>query len=377
MYSLLYKKENAHDESIWSCAWGRLSKEKKDVNDGDGENSRDSNASDDVPTDYLISGGLDDLVKVWELRDEKLELKHKLEGHSLGVVSVAVSNDGRLCASSSLDSSMRIWDLKSGEKTSSIEVGPVDLWTVAFSPDDKFIISGSHSGKITMYSVETAKAEQTLDTRGKFTLSIAYSPDGKYVASGAVDGIINIFDVASNKLCHTLEGHAMPIRSLCFSPDSQLLLTASDDGHMKLYDVQHANVVGTLSGHASWVLSVAFSPDGTHFVSGSSDKTVKVWEVSTKQCIHTFNEHNDQVWGVKYNPEKMALITAYHDNCPLTVKKDKKGTPWVLLKDSRLCVTVVRPVITYRAVAWCKKTQYSGEPKTFCSPESCKSGYNW
>lgn len=79
-----------------------------------------------------------------------------------------------VCASSSLDSSMRIWDLKSGEKTSSIEVGPVDLWTVAFSPDDKFIISGSHSGKITLYSVETAKAEQTLDTRGKFTLSIAY-----------------------------------------------------------------------------------------------------------------------------------------------------------------------------------------------------------
>lgn len=154
--------------------------------------NRDSNTSDDAPIDYLITGGLDDLVKVWQLRDQKLELKHKLEGHSLGVVSVAVSNDGRCnllnnliyyylnsfmivaCASSSLDSSMRIWDLKSGEKTSSIEVGPVDLWTVAFSPDDKFIISGSHSGKITLYSVETAKAEQTLDTRGKFTLSIAY-----------------------------------------------------------------------------------------------------------------------------------------------------------------------------------------------------------
>lgn len=41
-----------------------------------------------------MTGGLDDLVKVWELQDDKLELKHKLEGHSLGVVSVAISNDG-------------------------------------------------------------------------------------------------------------------------------------------------------------------------------------------------------------------------------------------------------------------------------------------
>lgn len=69
---------------------------------------------------------------------------------------------------------MRVWDLETGEKKSTIDVGPVDLWTVAFSPDDKYIISGSHSGKITFYSVETAKAERSLDTRGKFILSIAY-----------------------------------------------------------------------------------------------------------------------------------------------------------------------------------------------------------
>ncbi|KAJ8912454.1 hypothetical protein NQ315_002820, partial [Exocentrus adspersus] len=124
--------------------------------------------------DYIVTGGVDDLVKVWVLQDDRLVLKHKLEGHSLGVVSVAISNSGKLCASSSLDSSMRIWDLEKGEKIANVDVGPVDLWTVAFSPDDKYIISGSHAGKITSYSVETAKAEQTFETRGKFTLSIAY-----------------------------------------------------------------------------------------------------------------------------------------------------------------------------------------------------------
>ena len=67
-----------------------------------------------------------------------------------------------------------MWDVVSGEKIGSIDVGPVDIWTIAFSPDDKFIISGSHSGKINMYGVESKKQEQSLDTRGKFTLSIAY-----------------------------------------------------------------------------------------------------------------------------------------------------------------------------------------------------------
>jgi hypothetical protein len=37
-HSLLYRKENAHDDSIWSCAWGRM--KKKDDENGDGEGSR-------------------------------------------------------------------------------------------------------------------------------------------------------------------------------------------------------------------------------------------------------------------------------------------------------------------------------------------------
>lgn len=74
-----------------------------------------------------------------------------------------------------MDSSLRLWDLELGEKISSIDVGPVDIWTVVFSPDDKFIVSGSHAGKIHLYGTESGKQEQSLDTRGgKFILSVAY-----------------------------------------------------------------------------------------------------------------------------------------------------------------------------------------------------------
>ncbi len=188
--------------------------------------------------DFIVTGGLDDCVKIWSVKDDKIQFSKGLEGHSLGIVSVDVSSTGRIIASSSLDSTLCLWDTQNGQLLNQVTVGPVDLWTVAFSPDDKYVISGSHDGKITLYSVETAKAESVLDPQnGKFTLSLAYSPDGKYIASGGLDGIINIFDVNTGKVAQTLEGHAMSVRSLTFSPDSQMLLTASDDGHMKLYDM--------------------------------------------------------------------------------------------------------------------------------------------
>lgn len=56
---------------------------------------RDSIRSNEEETvEYLVTGSVDDAVKVWELQDGALQMKHKLTGHSLGVVSVAVSSDG-------------------------------------------------------------------------------------------------------------------------------------------------------------------------------------------------------------------------------------------------------------------------------------------
>ena len=51
-------------------------------------------SSDGENKEYVITGSLDDTVKVWEFKNESLKLKHKLTGHALGVVSVAVSSDG-------------------------------------------------------------------------------------------------------------------------------------------------------------------------------------------------------------------------------------------------------------------------------------------
>jgi len=42
--------------------------------------------------DYIVTVAVGDLAKFWVLKNDRLELKHKLEGHSLGVVSVAINS---------------------------------------------------------------------------------------------------------------------------------------------------------------------------------------------------------------------------------------------------------------------------------------------
>ncbi|XP_074661678.1 WD repeat-containing protein SL1-17-like [Tubulanus polymorphus] len=304
MYSIIYKEEQAHEDSIWTCAWG------KSERDG---------------VENIVTAAVDDIVKCWKWTGEnKLELRHVLEGHQLGIVSVDINLNGTMVASSSLDSHIRLWDLETGKQLKSFDAGPVDAWSICFSPDSRFLATGSHTGKINLFGIESGKKETSLDCKMKFTLSVAYSPDGRYIAAGSIEGTINIFDMTTGKLMHAfLEGHAMPVRALCFSSDSQLLVTASDDGHSKIYDVQHGNLAGSLSGHGSWVLNAKFSPDNAHIVTCSSDKTVKIWDAGSRQCIHTFYDHMDQVWGACYNATGSKVVSVSDDraihvyDCPV------------------------------------------------------------
>lgn len=73
---------------------------------------------------FGVCGSYEGLFPPPRRSDEKLELQWTLEGHQLGVVSVDISHNGAIAASSSLDAHIRLWDLESGKQIKSMDAGP-------------------------------------------------------------------------------------------------------------------------------------------------------------------------------------------------------------------------------------------------------------
>lgn len=298
--SLLHKQEGAHEDSVWTAAW--------------------------VPnSNQLLTGSVDETVVSWSEVDDALQKQYTYPSQTLGVVSVTADASGTYAASSSLDSSIRVWNVQDHTSKALIETPPSETWAVAFHPaQDRLLIAaaGGRSYKVVLWDAEARKAQASLklpskgeDTKAKdaFALSVAVSPDGRRVACGAMDGSVAVFDLEANALLHTLEGHSKPVRGLTFTPDSRMLLTACDDMHAHLYDVEHAALVDAFSGHESWVLCVGVHPDGSAFASGSSDSKVKLWDLHTRTCAQTLAEHSDQVWGVAFRPDGSRLVSVSDD----------------------------------------------------------------
>ncbi|XP_073960552.1 uncharacterized protein [Choristoneura fumiferana] len=313
-YSILLKKEGAHNDPIYCCAWTKThtTEDKK------------------VPAkDFIATGGLDGLVKVWLFENNKLELVHTLEEHSMAVVSVAISKDGHTLASTSLDSSLIIWDLLSGNKVHTIQNTSTDVWKVAFSPDGSQIVTGSHTGKLYVYGIEKATLDKVLDTRGRFVLSVAWSPNKKYIASGSTDGVVCLLDAEQGKLLHTIQAHTAAVHSVAFSPDSRLVITASADGNVNMYNVASASAQGSAQ-LKSWAMAACFSGDGARAAAARADGSVRVALTGKLQELKVFKEHSGSVCGLQFNAEGNRLLSVSKDcciniyDCPIPPKEAKK-----------------------------------------------------
>ncbi|OUL36640.1 hypothetical protein BV372_06670 [Nostoc sp. T09] len=153
------------------------------------------------------------------------------------------------------------------------------VMTVAISSDGQTLASGRADSTIKIWNLQTGELKNTLTGHQDVIFAVAISPDGKALASGSYDRTIKIWDLQTGALKNTLTEHRYAVSSLAISPDGQTLVSGSWDNTIKIWNLQTGALKTTLTGHSDLVYTVAISPDGQTLVSGTKDKTIKIWRV--------------------------------------------------------------------------------------------------
>ena len=291
-----------------------------------------------------------------------------LTGHTDAVLSVAFGPDGKTLASSSIDKTVRLWDVD-GRGTLSEPLAAQDssiVSTVTFRRDGKILASASLGGMVQLWDVARRQPlGPPLLSHSSPVNSVIFSPDGKTLAWGSGDftgndNTVRLWDVASRQpFGQPLKGHRAAVSSVTFSPNGRTLASASWDGTVRLWDVASGQPLGQpLMGHSSSVDSVAFSPDGKTLASGIRDMTgndyaVQLWDVATgKPRRGPLGRHSGLVTSVAFSPDGKALASASDDNT-------------VRLWDVANRKPLAEPLQGHSSVAW--SVAFSPDGKTLAS----------
>jgi WD40 repeat protein len=116
--------------------------------------------------------------------------RQKFEGHT-DIVWGAIHLPGRQrIITCSVDGSLRVWNLKTGKQIGEDwRDGDNGVMSIALSPDGKQVVSGSDDGAVRLWDIDTCKVVKkwvTGHTQG--VTSVCWSRDGRRVLSGSNDG---------------------------------------------------------------------------------------------------------------------------------------------------------------------------------------------
>ena len=228
--------------------------------------------------------------------------RYNLEGHTQSIWKTALAPDRRTLASGSYDTTIRLWDILTGDALFVLHEHQDGIGALAFSPDGTMLASGSRDETVRLWDTTTGEERRVFTGHKSEVAAVAFSPDGGTLASGSWDGTIHLWDIVDlgektenpNPIIIRQRTSAL---SVVFSPDGKTLVSGGMDGSIQLWNVDAnrqlpvppqgwlrgnfagaAHPISTLRGHTGWIKNLEFSVDGGTLMSASWDGTVLFWD---------------------------------------------------------------------------------------------------
>ena len=259
-----------------------------------------------------VSGSVDKTVRLWDI--ESGECLRILEGHYEKVSCVSITPDGRRAVSGSHDNSLRVWDAESGECICTLKGHNDWVNCVSITPDGSTALSGSKDNTLRVWDIERCECVRILNGHNNSIESISITPDARIGITGSADYLLHVWNIEKGDCICTLEGHRKKVNCVSMTPDGKKAVSGSGDETIREWDIEGGECIRTLEGHGSVVNSVSITPDGRRAISGSMDETLRVWELKNGKCIRTLEGHSDSIQSVSITADGRRAVSGSQDN---------------------------------------------------------------
>jgi WD40 repeat protein len=219
----------------------------------------------DLLEESVAAGSQGGSVKVFALGSGGKTVRN-LNGHQSDVLSLNAHPYHQYLLSGGADTNMRVWDVRRKSCLGTYRGHSGSVTSVLFSPDGSLAASGGDDGVVNIWDLTAAKLlHQFKGCHASAVTSIAFHPSEFLLATSSTDKTVKFWDIDRFELVSTVTTGTSAARTIKFHPDGTSLVGALHD-QMKTFAWEPSRCLDQLEVDWSHVSDFSFQKSGSRVV---------------------------------------------------------------------------------------------------------------
>jgi WD40 repeat protein/serine/threonine protein kinase len=251
----------------------------------------------------LATGSQDTTVRLWDLRTGR-EVQRIANGHGVG--ALAFSGDGELLAvgahnrAGTLVPPIHLYNLATGQRRS-LTARADHVTALAFDPGSKRLAAAGANGTVALYDVDGDNPVRQWQGAGGSSVKLAFLDRGRQLLTASRAGHLVVFDTVSGATVKDVR-LASPLAQLDLAPAGDRVAVLTADGSLRVLGLPDLTEQAAAQAAHPAGRFLAFSPDGAQLVSGA-DRSVHVWDARTLRRLYSLPPLLSTLHHLGYDPE--------------------------------------------------------------------------
>ncbi len=267
-----------------------------------------------MPADgrFALTTGYDGTVRKWGLREDRPN-QGEIVCSTVGLLGVAVTEDGSLAAAGGFSGTIHLVDLSRGRELRGWKGHKKPPGSLAFLHGGRELLSAAEDGWLRRWNVDTGKRISQCKVPFTSLYGVAASADGNRIVGAAVGEGLAVWSGRDGEAPGTLTESVANLSSISLPATGRFAFTGTIEGTVAKWDLEEGRRVAAFEGHTGNVYAVAVTPEGRFCVSGGADGTVRLWAAESGQCLAILRGHTGDVNGVAITPDARRLASVGDD----------------------------------------------------------------
>uniref|UniRef100_A0A8C8RRV9 Groucho/TLE N-terminal Q-rich domain-containing protein n=1 Tax=Pelusios castaneus TaxID=367368 RepID=A0A8C8RRV9_9SAUR len=171
-------------------------------------------------------------IVVWDLQNQTLV--RQFQGHTDGASCIDISNDGTKLWTGGLDNTVRCWDLREGRQLQQHDFSS-QIFSLGYCPTGEWLAVGMESSNVEILHVAKPDKYQ-LHLHESCVLSLKFASCGKWFVSTGKDNLLNAWRTPYGASIFQSK-ESSSVLSCDISTDDQFIVTGSGDKKATVYEV--------------------------------------------------------------------------------------------------------------------------------------------